>query len=98
MPIEVEDQDHFDELLEDHEVVVADFWAEWCGPCKAIAPKYEELSEDRDYPFLKVEIDNFPDLAQDLSVTSVPTFIRFEGGEEVDRKIGSDADELKELL
>jgi thioredoxin len=71
--------------------VLVDFWAEWCGPCKMIAPTLEELS--RDYAgkltIAKLNVDDNPDVARRFEVMSIPTLILFKEGEPVQRLIGA---------
>jgi len=71
-------------------LVVVDCYATWCGPCIAIAPKMEEYSNN--FPsvaFYKVDVDNVPDVAQELGVTAMPTFIFFKDGAKVDEVRGA---------
>lgn len=89
----LENKEQFDELIKDK--VLVDFYAEWCGPCKMLAPNLEKL----DYNILKVDVDKFQDLAISYGVMSVPTLILFKGGKEVNKSIGYlDIDELKEMV
>jgi thioredoxin 1 len=71
-------------------LVVIDFTASWCGPCKAIAPLYKELAEEfgDDVVFLKVDVDENPDTAAKYSVSAMPTFVFISGGSVVDRLMG----------
>ncbi|EEH22651.2 thioredoxin [Paracoccidioides brasiliensis Pb03] len=71
-------------------LVVIDCYATWCGPCKMIAPKLVEFSES--YPnvaFYKVDVDECPDIAQELGVRAMPTFIFFKDGQKVDEVMGA---------
>ncbi|KAL1954378.1 hypothetical protein VTO42DRAFT_1244 [Malbranchea cinnamomea] len=71
-------------------LVVIDCFATWCGPCKAIAPKIEEYSEKYpDVAFYKVDVDEVPDVAQELGVRAMPTFIFFKDGQKVDEVLGA---------
>ena len=78
----------FDNTLESG-VVVVDFFATWCGPCKMLSPVIDELSgELENVNFVKVDIDQSMDLAQKFKIVSVPTLKVFKNGEEVDTLMG----------
>ncbi len=69
--------------------VLVDFWAEWCGPCKMIAPIVEELSgEMGDVTFAKLNVDENQQVAQKLGITSIPTLILYKDGQQVDKVVG----------
>ena len=70
--------------------VLVDFWAQWCAPCRAVAPVLDELAEKYRGKFTvaKVNVDEVPDLAAQFGVMNIPTLIFFKGGEEVDRVVG----------
>ena len=89
----LENKEQFNELIKDK--VLVDFYADWCGPCKMLAPNLEKL----DYNILKVDVDKFQNLAISYGVMSVPTLILFKGGKEINKSIGYlDIDELKEMV
>ena len=71
-------------------LVLVDFYADWCGPCKMLAPVFEQAGEEmkNDATFLKVDIDQSMDLAQKFKIVSVPTLKVFKNGEEVDTLMG----------
>ena len=78
----------FDNTIESG-VVVVDFFATWCGPCKMLSPVIDELSgELENVNFVKVDIDQSMDLAQEFKIVSVPTLKVFKNGEEVDTLMG----------
>ena len=70
--------------------IVVDFWAEWCGPCRMVAPVLEELA--RDHPgirFVKLNVDDDPAIAQQYEVMSIPTILAFEDGQVCKRVVGA---------
>ena len=71
-------------------VMLVDFWATWCGPCKMIAPVIEQLAQQYDGKVIvgKVDVDQEPDLAQEYGVMSIPNVVILKNGQEVDRKVG----------
>ena len=86
------DNDNFEsDVLGSDVPVVVDFWAEWCGPCKAIGPSLEEISDEMGdkVKIAKVNMDDNPDLAAQFGVRSIPTLLMFKGGEPVGIKVGA---------
>jgi thioredoxin 1 len=80
----------YDEALAAAEgLVIVDFWAAWCGPCRAVAPALEELSAERDVPLMKVNVDESPALAARYGIRSIPTILFVKDGEVVDKVVGA---------
>ncbi|CEH36225.1 thioredoxin [Romboutsia lituseburensis] len=71
-------------------LVVVDFFATWCGPCKMLAPVFEELSSEMDgkATFLKVDVDQCGDIAREYSISTIPTMIIFKNGEKQETMVG----------
>ena len=78
------------EVLESEKPVLVDFWAEWCGPCRMMAPVVEELEKEmgNEVKFAKINIDECPDLAEKYNVMSIPTFKCFKNGTETGTTVG----------
>ncbi|PHR91647.1 MAG: thioredoxin [Robiginitomaculum sp.] len=89
--ITVTDENFKSEVLGSTKPVLLDFWAEWCGPCKQMAPALEELSEDLAGKVIvaKVNIEDSPDTAVDFHIRGVPTLMIFKDGEVVATKSGA---------
>jgi len=80
---------NFNEVITSSEKCIIDFYATWCGPCKAMNPVLESLETDLgEGKIYKVDVDKNRDLVEKLGIRSVPTFLFFENGEEVNRKTG----------
>ena len=101
MALEINDSS-FKKEIEDYKgVAMVDFWAVWCGPCQASAPIVEAISNElKDKAkIVKMNVDDNQETASRLGVMSIPTFIFFKDGKEMDRKIGMQSGEaLKEII
>ena len=81
---------NFNEIISENKLVLVDFYAEWCGPCKMLAPIIHEIKEelsDKVY-VIKVNVDEEEDLSTKFNIFSIPTLVLIKDGKEIDRKIG----------
>lgn len=85
------------EVLSSEKIVLVDFYADWCGPCKMLSPIIEEIAkENEDIKVVKINVDNEQELAIQYGVMSIPTVVAIKQGEEINRRIG--LVDKKELL
>jgi len=91
MTTAVTEQSFEEEVLQSEKPVIVDFWAEWCGPCHAVAPVLDRIVDERngDLKLVKVNIDEQPALSQRYGVQSIPTMILFKNGEPAAAAIGA---------
>lgn len=88
--VNVSDADFENEVLKSDEPVMVDFWAEWCGPCKALSPIVDEVANEISgkMKVVKVNIDENPNAPTKYGVRGIPTLMVFKGGELIDTKVG----------
>ena len=89
-PVAVTDSEFQELVLKSETPVLVDFWADWCAPCKMIAPIVEELAEEYDgqIVFAKVDVDSSPLTAAESGIRSIPTLLVFKDGSPVDQVVG----------
>ena len=80
---------NFNQGVENNDIILVDFWAEWCGPCKMISPILDEISNEYGLPVGKLNVDENPEKAQEYSVQSIPTMVLFKNGKPVHTVLGA---------
>ena len=82
---------NFDELLQEEKLVIVDFWATWCGPCRMLSPLLDEVEEELEgkIQVVKVNIDDAEEIAMRFRIMSIPTLLFFKNGQMVDRSVGA---------
>jgi thioredoxin 1 len=89
--VTVTDASFADDVLNSDKLVLVDFWATWCGPCRMVAPVLEEIAGEHadKITVAKLDVDSNPTVARDYQVLSIPTLILFKGGEPVKQIVGA---------
>jgi thioredoxin len=102
MIIDITSPQQFSSILSSSRIVVTDFWATWCGPCKIIAPAFDALAAQLSRPgsitFTKVDTDAQKDIARTYNISAMPTFLIFKAGREVKRIKGADPKGLNDAI
>src|SRR5258705_13419106 len=91
MALELTDSNFQEKVISSDKLTIVDFWAEWCGPCRAIGPIIEDLSKEYDGKVNvgKVNVDNNPQVSMNYGITSIPAILFFKNGEVVDKIVGA---------
>ncbi len=91
MTIELTDENFEEVVLNSDKPVLVDFWAEWCGPCRMVAPIVKELSEEYGDKAIiaKMDVDSCPNTSVKFGIRNIPTILFFKGGEVVDKQVGA---------
>jgi len=98
-PIHVTGSEHLEDVVSTHDVVLVDFYADWCGPCKMLEPIVEALARESAAAVAKVDVDANQVLASEYGVRGVPTLVLFAGGEPVEQLVGvQDRSALENLI
>jgi thioredoxin 1 len=98
-PVALENAADFDDRVAEHDVVLVDFYADWCGPCQMMEPAVEAIAAETDAAVLKVDVDRHQGLAGEYGVQGIPTLLVFADGEVVDRMVGAQTeDALREAV
>ena len=89
MSIEHLNDKNFEEKVNQNNLTIVDFFATWCGPCRMMAPIFEEVSNQAGYAtFYKVDVDECPEISKKFGIMSIPTLVAIKNGKELDRNIG----------
>jgi len=92
-PIQLSDPDDFDDLVAQYDVVLVDFYADWCGPCQMMEPAVESIAAETDAAVVKVDVDVHQSLAAEYGVQGIPTLLVFSDGELANRMVGAQSED-----
>lgn len=97
--IHLGNENEYNKIIESNEIVLVDFFATWCRPCQMLGPVLDELSEEVSTPIVKVDVNEFPELAGKFGVATIPTLLVYRKGEIANTHIGfASKVELKNLI
>ena len=98
-PVEVSGADDLQSTVSEHDVVLVDCYADWCGPCKMMEPVVADIAADTDATVAKVDVDQNQEIAGQLGAQSIPTFVLYVDGEPTERLVGAqDEDTFRQLI
>ncbi|KAL2754114.1 hypothetical protein ACRALDRAFT_2036116 [Sodiomyces alcalophilus JCM 7366] len=101
-PVNIQSAGQWQDILSTTNVVIADFYADWCGPCKMIAPHFEKLSKEHSKPkkvaFCKIDVDSLSSISRTYGVSAMPTFIIFHGGQPIETIRGANPPALTSAI
>jgi len=98
-PLHIDGQTNLETAVSDYDVVLTDFHADWCGPCKMLEPTVESIAAETDAAVAKVDVDANQQLAAEYGVRGVPTLVLFAAGEQVEEVVGVQSeDQLRSLV
>lgn len=91
MILEITDTNFEEKVLKSNQLVLVDFWAEWCGPCRMLAPIVDEIAEEFKGKIVvgKVDVDNNPEVCAKYGIRNIPTILFIKNGEVVDKQVGA---------
>ncbi|KAL5553978.1 hypothetical protein UlMin_041379 [Ulmus minor] len=92
-------KNYFNSMKEINKLVVIDFTAAWCGPCRSMEPFLKELADkNQDVEFVEVDVDELPDVAAEFGVQAMPTFVFLKKGDQVDKVVGARREDLQKKI